>query len=49
MDFQIDKEAETIRRFSYENSSMGVYCKADLEDLTRENRMRGFNIFFATW
>lgn len=49
MDFQIDKEAETIRAFSYENSGIGVYNEADPADPTHERKIKGFNMFFSTW
>ena len=49
MDFQIDKEAGTLRAFSYENSSIGVYNEADPDDPAHEKKINGFNKFFATW
>ena len=49
MDFQIDKEAGTLRAFSYENSSIGVYNEADPDDPAYEKAINGFNNFFATW
>ena len=42
MDFQIDKEAGTLRAFSYENSGIGVYNEADPDDPAYEKRA-------ATW
>lgn len=49
MDFQIDKEAGTLRAFSYENSGIGVYNEADPDDPAHEKKINGFNKFFATW
>ena len=49
MDFQIDKEAGTLRAFSYENSGIGVYNEADPDDPAYEKAINGFNSFFATW
>ena len=49
MDFQIDKEAGTLRAFSYENSGIGVYNEADPDDPAYEKAINGFNNFFATW
>lgn len=49
MDFQIDKEAGTLRAFSYENSGIGVYNEADPDDPAHEKKISGFNKFFATW
>lgn len=49
MDFQIDKEAGTLRAFSYENSGSGVYNEADPDDPAHEKKINGFNKFFATW
>ena len=49
MDFQIDKEAGTLRAFSYENSGIGVYNEADPDDPAHEKQINGFNKFFATW
>lgn len=49
MDFQIDKEAGTLRVFSYENSGIGVYNEADPDDPAHEKKINGFNKFFATW
>lgn len=49
MDFQIDKEAGTLRAFSYENSGIGVYNEADPNDPAYEKAINGFNSFFATW
>ena len=49
MDFQIDKEAGTLRAFSYENSGIGVYNEADPDDPAYEKAINGFNKFFATW
>ena len=49
MDFQIDKEAGTLRAFSYENSGIGVYNEADPDDPAHEKKINGFNNFFATW
>ena len=48
MDFQIDKEAGTLRAFSYENSGIGVYNEADPDDPAYEKAINGFNSFFAT-
>ena len=49
MDFQIDKEAGTLRAFSYENSGIGVYNEANPDDPAYEKAINGFNSFFATW
>ena len=49
MDFQIDKEAGTLRAFSYENSGIGVYNEADPDDPAHGKKINGFNKFFATW
>ena len=49
MDFLIDREAGTLRAFSYENSGIGVYQEADPADPTQEKRIAGFGQFFATW
>ena len=49
MDFQIDKEAGTLRAFSYENSGIGVYNEADPDVPAHEKKINGFNKFFATW
>ena len=49
MDFQINKEAGTLRAFSYENSGIGVYNEADPDDPAYEKAINGFNSFFATW
>ena len=49
MDFQIDKEAGTLRAFSYENSGIGVYNEADPDDPAYKKAINGFNSFFATW
>lgn len=49
MDFRIDKEAGTLRAFSYENSGIGVYNEADPDDPAYEKAINGFNSFFATW
>lgn len=49
MDFQIEKEAGTLRAFSYENSGIGVYNEADPDDPAYEKAINGFNNFFATW
>ena len=49
MDFQMDKEAGTLRAFSYENSGIGVYNEADPDDPAHEKKINGFNKFFATW
>ena len=49
MDFKIDKEAGTLRAFSYENSGIGVYNEADPDDPAHEKKINGFNKFFATW
>lgn len=49
MDFQIDKEAGTLRAFSYENSGIGVYNEADPDDPAHEKKINGFSKFFATW
>ena len=49
MDFQIDKEAGTLRAFGYENSGIGVYNEADPDDPAHEKKINGFNKFFATW
>ncbi len=49
MDFQIDKEAGTLRAFSYENSGIGVYNEAAPDDPAYEKAINGFNSFFATW
>lgn len=49
MDFQIDKEAGTLRAFSYENSGIGVYNEADPDDPAHKKKINGFNKFFATW
>ncbi len=49
MDFQIDKEAGTLRAFSYENSGIGVYNEADPDNPAYEKAINGFNSFFATW
>lgn len=49
MDFQINKEAGTLRAFSYENSGIGVYNEADPDDPAYEKAINGFNNFFATW
>lgn len=49
MDFQIDKEAGTLRAFSYENSGIGVYNEADPDNPAYERAINGFNSFFATW
>lgn len=49
MDFQIDKEAETLRAFSYENSGISVYNEADPDSPAHEAKINGFNSFFATW
>ena len=49
MDFQIDKEAGTLRAFSYENSGIGVYNEANPDEPAYEKAINGFNSFFATW
>ena len=49
MDFQIDRDAGTLRAFSYENSGIGVYNEADPDDPAYEKAINGFNSFFATW
>lgn len=41
MDFQIDKEAGTLRAFSYENSGIGVYNEADPDDPAYDNQAGG--------
>lgn len=49
MDFLIDREAGTLRAFSYENSGIGVYQEADPADPAQEKKIAGFGQFFATW
>jgi len=49
MDFQIDRDAGTLRAFSYENSGIGVYNEANPDDPAYEKAINGFNSFFATW
>ena len=49
MDFLIDREAGTLRAFSYENSGIGVYQEADPTDPAQEKKIAGFGQFFATW
>lgn len=49
MDFLIDREAGTLRAFSYENSGIGVYQETDPADPAQEKRIAGFGQFFATW
>ncbi len=40
MDFLFDREAGTLRAFSYENSGIGVYQEADPADPTQEKADR---------
>ena len=49
MDFLIDREAGTLRAFSYENSGIGVYQEADPTDPAQKKKIAGFGQFFATW
>ena len=49
MDFLIDREAGTLRAFSYENSGIGVYQEADPTDPAQEKKISGLGQFFATW
>ena len=49
MDFLIDREAGTLRAFSYENSGIGVYQEVDPADPAQEKKIAGLGQFFATW
>lgn len=49
MDLLIDREAGTLRAFSYENSGIGVYQEADPADPAQEKKIARFGQFFATW